>query len=261
MLGTRALGPANFGLGAVALSAMVVLLLSLAGDPPQATIVARGLDTALGGILALAAYVTWPTWERRQLPAVLADLLEAYRQYFHAVLAGYLDPNGASPEALAASRRRARLARTNALASLSRLRAEPTRSRTLLERADRLLASSHRFVRAVMALEAALYHAPDPRLRAPESLRSFAEDTDAILGAAVDRVRGQSDAPALGALPDLRADERRLAEALAASRGTGQASAVLAAQADRIANSIVTIAQVLATAESAAQPAVERPKR
>jgi uncharacterized membrane protein YccC len=49
------LGPANPGLGAVLLSALVVLLLSLAGDPPQATIVARGLDSSLGAALTLEA--------------------------------------------------------------------------------------------------------------------------------------------------------------------------------------------------------------
>jgi uncharacterized membrane protein YccC len=248
VLGTRIIGPANFGLSAVTLSSLVVVLLTLAGDPPQATIVARGQDTAIGGALALAAYASWPTWERHRLLATLADLLEAYRRYFQAVLAGYLDPDNASAHALAETRQTARLARTNALSSLGRLGAEPAASRQLLGQAEALLASSHRFVRAVMALEAALYH-PGGVL-APPSLHALAADVDATLSILGQRLRDPSTTDLPASLPDLRADERALAHALAAEHGPGEARGVLAAQADRIANSLSSMVHVLAAPDA-----------
>jgi uncharacterized membrane protein YccC len=60
----RLIGPANFGLAAVPLTGLVVVLLSLAGAPPEEAIIDRGIDTALGGALALAAFLLWPTGNR-----------------------------------------------------------------------------------------------------------------------------------------------------------------------------------------------------
>jgi uncharacterized membrane protein YccC len=69
----RLIGPANFGLAAVPLTGLVVVLLSLAGAPPGETIVDRGIDTALGGALALAAFLLWPTGIRILQPRKAAQ--------------------------------------------------------------------------------------------------------------------------------------------------------------------------------------------
>src|SRR5205085_9499629 len=159
---------------------------------PAETIVDRGVDTCIGGALALLAYAVWPTWERSQAPTILADMLEAYRRYFAAVMAGYLDPQHIDAASLAAARRAARLARSNAEASIDRLRSEPARSPEVLDRAVGLLASSHRFVRSAMALEAGLYHDPDPPAMAPVALQDFVAAVDTRLRALIRALRDPS---------------------------------------------------------------------
>ena len=68
----RCFGPANYGILTAAVSGLVVLLIALTGVAPQGVIAARGLNTTIGGLLALIAYAVWPTWERTQLPEAMA---------------------------------------------------------------------------------------------------------------------------------------------------------------------------------------------
>src|SRR5215831_15142924 len=60
----RWVGPANYGIFAVAVSALVVLLIAITGTAPKEVIQARAVNTVLGGAFALAAYLAWPSWER-----------------------------------------------------------------------------------------------------------------------------------------------------------------------------------------------------
>ena len=248
MFVVRGLGPANYGLSVTAVTALVVVLTSFAGAPPEATIVERGLYTLAGGALALIAYAAWPTWERTQTPPILADLLDTYRRYFAAVTAGYLDPRRRDRAAMNSARQAARLARSNAEASIDRLRAEPGGSTTEAKRADSLLANSHRFVHSAMALETDVRDsAGEP---APRELRVFVHDVDTTLGALVGALRDPSSR--LDGLPDLRADQRALAtlSADAAAEGdparqAGYRLAVIAAESDRIADSVNTMTRLL----------------
>jgi uncharacterized membrane protein YccC len=245
------LSQANLALSAAAIAALVVLLLSIAGDQPQATIVERGINTLLGGALALIAYVVWPTWERTATPGVLAEMLEAYRQYFEAVMTGFLDPAAAQPSLIASRRRAARLARTNAEASIARVRAEPTRngrtSAQELDTADGILANSHRFVRSALALEAVLYQqqSSDTPWTPPAALRVFVEDVDVTLRALVQALRGPDYQ--LEHLPDVRAEQRELAHAAKPASGT---LATVVAAADPMVNSLNTIVTLLRVARS-----------
>ncbi len=52
----RCFGPANYGLVVIAVTALVVLLIALTGDSPNAVMAARALNTTAGGIIALLAY-------------------------------------------------------------------------------------------------------------------------------------------------------------------------------------------------------------
>ena len=97
MFAMRSVGRANYGLFVVALTALVVVLTSFAGTRAEAAIVERGLDTLLGGVLALVIYALWPTWERTQTPGAVADVLDAYRTYAAAVLGAYLKPGRLDP--------------------------------------------------------------------------------------------------------------------------------------------------------------------
>ena len=56
---------------------------TIAGVSPKEAIHARGVNTMIGGLLALAAYAAWPTWESAQVPELFAKLLEAYKKSFH----------------------------------------------------------------------------------------------------------------------------------------------------------------------------------
>src|SRR6202022_2086817 len=81
----RWLGPANYGIFGIAVSALIVLLLAIAGVPPKDVIWARGVNTFVGGALALLAYWLWPTWERTRVSERIAEMLDAYRNYTHAL--------------------------------------------------------------------------------------------------------------------------------------------------------------------------------
>jgi uncharacterized membrane protein YccC len=170
--GFRQLVTMHYGLGVMLLTGLIVVLLSFAGLSPTDTMSARAIGTSIGSALALFAYLVWPTWERGRVRGALADLLDAYRQYFAAVLGG---DTRVRADVRAASRR----ARTNAQASLDRLRGEPRPDRKLLAVAEGVFANANRFLRAAMALEAMRQNAPAATSE-PAAAR-FAEQVDATL--------------------------------------------------------------------------------
>ena len=224
----RCFGPANYGILTAAVSGLVVLLVALTGVAPQEVIVARGLNTTIGGLLALVAYVVWPTWEREQLPEGMAAMLDAYRQYFRALTR--------APSELDTLRLAGRLARTNMEASVERYRAEPGASADQLERLMSMLASSHRFAHAVMTIEAELA-ANLSRSIPPEFSRYF-EAVDRTLELLAATLRGASSrrsGPAGGEFPDLREAHTELLQS------GGSAFTLLATETDRIANSLNTL--------------------
>jgi uncharacterized membrane protein YccC len=183
----RWVGPANYGIFVAAISAIVVLFIAITGVDPREAIVARAINTALGGGIALIVYRIWPTWERTQTGPVLAELLDLYRAYFHA-----LSTDPASSDAIRLS---ARLARSNAEASAGRFNAEPgvtPEQRNLL---NEILVSSHAFARALMALES------DPAQK--KIGPSFASSIEATLTALAQALRDGDRIP--DGVPDLRA--------------------------------------------------------
>ncbi|PPU94603.1 FUSC family protein [Xanthomonas albilineans] len=236
-LGFRLLTQVNYGLGVASLTGMLVLLLSFEGMAPGEAIGERIQATLLGSTLALVAYALWPTWERQHLRATLAQLLLTYRDHLVAVLEGRL-------QALPETRAAARTARTNVQASIERLRGEPLRKRNLRELtlAESVLANSNRLIRASLMLEAVLREAPVPP--ALPELQHFHEQAHIALTQLADSLRNGTPP----AQATLRADERRLAEALAAHAQEGAEGSVLSALADasdRIADSIGTLTHVL----------------
>lgn len=121
----RWIGPANYGIFAIAISALVVLLIAITGASPNELIWARGLNTAAGGDLAVLAYWIWPTWERTRVSERIAQVLDAYGEYFHALAEPYAQNKNTSADELDRARLGARLARSNLEASIDRLSAEP----------------------------------------------------------------------------------------------------------------------------------------
>lgn len=234
-IGFRMLVTVHYALGVMMLTGLVVILLSYDGIAPGATMYARGIATAVGSALALLAYALWPTWERQRVRPALATMLDAYRSYFATL------PQD-DVAAHAAARTAARSARTNAQASIDRMRGEPRRDRRLLVLAEGVFANANRFVRACMALEALLLDArtlPDR-----ERLLAYSARLDAALSALAASLRDETPPPDLRGL---REDERAIAEHLEAAAGDDQAgvAAAVVEAFDRMTDSVDTLAHVL----------------
>jgi len=234
-VGFRMLVTVHYALGVTMLTGLVVILLSFDGIAPGATMVARGTATAVGSAFALLAYALWPTWERQRVRPALASMVEAYRNYF-----ATLPHDDAA--AHAAARTAARSARTNAQASIERLRGEPRRDRRPLALAESVFANANRFVRACMSLEALLLDAK--ALPERERLLAFAARLDAALAGVTACLHDEAPPPELAGL---REEERALAEHLEAAAGDDQAgvAAAVIEAFDRMTDAVDTLAHVL----------------
>jgi uncharacterized membrane protein YccC len=235
----RWLGPANYGIFGIAVSALIVLLLAIAGVPPKDVIWARGVNTFVGGALALLAYWLWPTWERTRVSERIAELLDAYRNYAHA-LSHWNAADNSSLQELERARCGARNARANLEASIDRLSSEPGTTREQLARLSAVLASSHRLIHALMALDAIFSH--KPALSSSPPLKNFVsklEKTLALLASTLRGVRVPSKD-----FPNLREEHRLMVQFR-----TGDANSELARfdsiniETDRITNSVNTLAE------------------
>jgi uncharacterized membrane protein YccC len=260
----RAFGAASFALLVICVTAQVVVLTSFAGSPPDATILARGIYTLAGGALALLAYAMWPTWERTQTPRLLALLLDSYRRYFTAVMAGYLDPARFDPAQVSATRQTSRLARSNMEASIDRLRTEARHTVTEIEHYESLLAASHRFARSTMVLEAGIEQSRTAVTLA--TLPGFVAAIDRTLQACAGTLRTATPLPSN--LPDVLHAQQVLAEEAAAYKEAEHRSywlAELVEETDRIAESACSMVALLrapvseATPDDAATPTVRTP--
>jgi uncharacterized membrane protein YccC len=226
------------------LTGLVVILLSFDGIPPGDTMLARGVATAIGSALSLAGYLVWPSWESQRVPAAMAAMIDAYRAHLIALLEG-------DASARAVARTTARSARSNAQASLDRLRGEPRIDRALVARGEDVFAHANRFIRASMALEAVSDDAP--ALVERDALLAFAKRVDAHLAAIADSLRHGTPPP----IERLRNAWRTLAEKLDAARTDENTDVVnaIADASDRMTDSVDSLAYVLrqrrhATAEA-----------
>jgi len=231
----RWVGPANYGIFVTALSAMVVLLAALTGIAPREVIATRAVNTVFGGLLAMIAYAVWPTWEKTQTGRALAEMLDAYREYFQAVVASLA--SGAS-QGIDEVRMTGRRARSNAEASVDRLGGEPGVRPETLHHLHAVMVSSHSFVHAVMAMESALYRT-DPVPARPATLK-FAEDVDRTLAAAAESLRMRKALPR--DLPDLRGAQKKIAGSEAARSKRYE---LVNVETDRITTSLNTMKEHL----------------
>ncbi len=199
----RRLGPANYGFLVIGVSGVVVLLIAFTGVNPKDAIIARAVNTIAGGALALAAYWVWPTWEKTQAGPVLGEMLDRYREWFHEIVRVYA---GEPESQLNAKRIPARLARTNAEASVARFSAEPGASSERTDLLNEMLVSSHAFVRAGMSIESFLYLRSSPRPQ--NAVLQLAGEVEVTLGVLAGALRAGGRLP--DNLPDLRDDWTRL---------------------------------------------------
>ncbi|MEO8595761.1 MAG: FUSC family protein [Candidatus Solibacter sp.] len=244
-------GPANYGVAVTALTSLVVLLFATTGVAPAEVMAARAVFTVVGGAIALAAYRVWPTWERTLVPEAIARLLDAYRSYFQAVRDAYLHPGMEHDPGFSArldrARQAGRLARTTLEASIARLRLEPDAAAAPLTRLQAILANSHRFIHAVMSLEAGLFRS-EPVPPRP-ALAVFANGVDATLYFLAAYLRGVE--VHAGDLPDLREEHRLLLQSRASH---AERYDLVNVETDRVTNSLNTLSVELIQWVSGAQP-------
>jgi uncharacterized membrane protein YccC len=229
----RYLAGAHYGIAVAALTGTVVVLLSFEGVDPFSAMSDRVLNTALGSGLALIAYVLWPSWERHRARSALSEMLCAYADYLDALVgpAG----RGARHEV----RMGTRTARTNAQASLDRMRAEPGTPAVLLELAETLYANGNRLARTAMSLEALIDADEVPEAWA--HVGSFIHEASVALRAQAEAL---TRVEAIAMPPGLREHQRRLVEALSRVTERELADAV-ARLTDRLTDNVDTIAHVV----------------
>jgi uncharacterized membrane protein YccC len=126
--------PASFAAGIVFLTGMIVFLLDAVSPDSLATAADRGLDTIVGGTIALIAYALWPTWSSMPARQALVDLVDAQRAYLRVVIGSVRDGVAVPEDQLGRLARRARLAWTNAEATIERSLTEPSTRRSTSSR-------------------------------------------------------------------------------------------------------------------------------
>ena len=208
----------------------VVCLLAIAALPEPATATYRTETTAFGGMLALLIYAAWPTWEGATVRDRIADLLDAHRRYVAVLFVALI--HGIAPDRARVNRTRgaARLARSNAEASVQRMLGEPASHRSLdADVAVGLLATTRRHALAALALQARIdgTRPPRPELEplAAQMTRPFARSRTRF-----------GPARRLEALPPLRATQEQL-------RAVTRSS--LVDETDVIVDSLNTMAEML----------------
>ncbi|MEO7068729.1 MAG: FUSC family protein [Rhodanobacter sp.] len=229
----RYMASAHYGIAVAALTGTVVILLSFEGVDSSNAVLDRVINTALGCGMALLAYVAWPTWERGRARTALAAMLDAYAYYLRALI----QPNPAA--ARRDMRVAARTARTNAQASIERLRTEPATPPELLAFARTLFANGNRLVRTAMTLEASLDDiATLPAQKEVQLFVNSAADTLQDLATAL-REQGSTIA-----LPNLRALQRA-SLAVAPSVPSDSSIQWWTRVSDRLVDNIATLAHVI----------------
>jgi uncharacterized membrane protein YccC len=142
----------NYLIYSVFLTPTFVLLAEMsAGDWHLAGV--RALDTLIGGALGLlGAWLLWPTPERDRFPELAAQALRAAAAHLRLVASVWNQTDDESSVVLAAARRDASLAATNAEASFERMVVESARRRRELEPGTTLLTFTRRLISADIAL-------------------------------------------------------------------------------------------------------------
>ncbi|HKH87479.1 MAG TPA: FUSC family protein, partial [Acidimicrobiales bacterium] len=269
---------ANYAVFSVAVTSYVVFLLAFVKLPEMTAVSDRLADTLIGGALAIAVYLLWPTWESRLVGPQLARLLDAQADYSSAVLSVWVEPP-TDRRHLGELRAAARLARSNAEASLDRMTAEPNRAlrsaRLGLDQARGVVSAARSNSSAILSLQARLPPPDAPSLpeagplaeAIPARARAQADQLGSLAGETLDGPGedggsvsrrdgddgGASSAQSATAHRSLRGLHSEMAERLR-SRVTGMddRTALLVEETDLLVDSLNMISEILE--RSAAEP-------
>jgi uncharacterized membrane protein YccC len=115
----------NYGLFSLMVTAYVVFLLALLGTPEATAVQNRLVATIAGGVLAMASYLIWPTWESARTRTALLLLVNNSLEYTRLLLQGLTDPAARDLSKMRAERTKLWNARATADESLERMLSEP----------------------------------------------------------------------------------------------------------------------------------------
>ena len=228
--GCYALFRMNYATFTLCLTGYIVFILMLGGVAEMTAATTRALYTIEGGAFALCVYALWPTWAASTARESLGAMLDEHGAYVGVLLRGYADPRAIDLEELARIRTGARLARSNAEATVERMLAEPESRASIAPRvAVGLLAALRRHSLGALALHAGL----DRGLSEPvRGMGQLTEEMTAALAQLAAAVRsGEAPAP----LPPLRETQLAL----------GATDALVGEETDLMVDSIKTIASLL----------------
>jgi uncharacterized membrane protein YccC len=170
----------NFAVASTFIAAVVLFLLSVTQIDTTTTAFDRLSDTVLGGAVALAAYILWPTWSSGQARMAMSRLVAAQRAYLRSILSIGVDGPTAASEPLASLARQARLAWTEAEATVTRSLAEPTKWRIDGALAESMIATLLRLGQAAHGLRLATL--ASPLVRITPAWRDLRDALDTALG-------------------------------------------------------------------------------
>ena len=229
--GCYALVRMNYTLFTICLTGYIVFILMLSGVAEMTAATTRALYTIAGGALALIVYGVWPTWAASTARGAIGDMLDAHSGYVGALLRGYADPHQIDLGQLAQIRAGARLARSNAEATVERMLAEPASRASMARRAAvGLLAALRRHALAALALHAGL----ERGVREPvHGMGRLGAEMTASLASLAQAVRAGVPPPPL---PPLRQTQLAL----------GATDALVGEETDLMVDSIKTMSELLA---------------
>jgi hypothetical protein len=230
--GCYALFRMNYAMFTICLTGYIVFILMLSGVAEMTAATTRAVYTIEGGALALLVYALWPTWAASSARAALGAMLDAHSAYVGALLRGYSDPRQIDLGQLAQIRADARLARSNAEATVERMLAEPASRASMATRAAvGLLAALRRHALAALALHAGLERGVHEPVR---GMGRLGAEMTASLASLAQAVRtGVAPPP----LPALRQTQLAL----------GATDALVGEETDLMVDSINTVAELLAS--------------
>lgn len=169
----------NYALFSCFITAEVVLLLAFVDPQPVQITLVRFVDTVIGGVLAMLAYMLWPSWARLEAPKQLAKRLETLRVYFVTVLNAFIQPSKEDTEKIRRVRHAAQSARFSAEASVRRSQQEPEHMQVNQKISRGLLTTTDDLARAILGLEG--YLLDRPTQNALPVISPFLKEIDAIL--------------------------------------------------------------------------------
>lgn len=234
----RSLGPANYGIFSIAISALIVFLIAAIGVPPATVVALREVNTLAGGIFALLAYALWPTWERTQIREALAAMLDSTRDYFHVVCQRFVRDDPSLNDELDRKRAEWRRARSSAEASVDRVSSEPNAVPAKVADLYGALASSSSVAHAIIGLEAGFVQ--NPAREPVDSLLKFSRDVEFTLYFLAAGLRGSK---AANEFPKLRQDHSLLLQPASDHPATDE---FLLLETDRLTVSLNTLREQIA---------------